>query len=180
MTPRKVAVVGGECTGKTVLCQQLAAQLPGLWVPEYLREFVDQRGRAPRAEEQSLILAAQVEREAAVTDATLKAALRWVACDSAPIATAIYSEMYFNDLGLYAAAERHHAGYELTLLTGLDLPWEADGLQRDGPAVRVDFHARVEAWLRTRDVRYALIQGTGEARTCSAVSALRALESPSR
>src|SRR5215467_3293574 len=89
MTPRKVAVVGGECTGKTVLCQQLAARLPGLWVPEYLREFVDRRGRVPCAEDQPLIFAAQTEREAAATDAALKTALRWVACDSAPIATAI-------------------------------------------------------------------------------------------
>jgi nicotinamide riboside kinase len=180
MTPLKVAVVGGECTGKTVLCQELAARLPGLWVPEYLREFVDQRGRVPLVQDQSSILAAQVEREAAATNAAAKAALRWVACDSAPIATAIYSEMYFDDRSLYAAAERHHAGYVLTLLTDLHLPWEPDGLQRDGPAVRIEFHTRIEAWLRARAVPYALIQGTGETRTASAVSALRALESASR
>ena len=176
MTPFRIAVIGGECTGKTVLCEELAARLPGLWVPEYLREFVDQHGRVPLAGDQSSILATQIERAAAATDAAVKAALRWVACDSAPIATAIYSEMYFADRSLYAAAERHHAGYVLTLLTGLDLPWEPDGLQRDGPAVRVEFHGRVEAWLQTHSIRYALIEGTGDARTASAVSALRALE----
>ena len=33
-------------------------------------------------------------------------------------------------------AGRHHARCDLTLLTALDLPWVADGLQRDGPQVR--------------------------------------------
>jgi len=180
MTPLKVAVVGGECTGKTVLCRTLAASIPGLWVPEYLREFVEQQGRVPTARDQRSILAAQVEREQAATEAAARAALRWVACDSAPIATAIYSEMYFDDRGLHAAAERHHTGYTLTLLTDLDLLWEPDGLQRDGPAVRAEFHARIEAWLRLRAAPYALVRGRGETRTATALAALRAVESASR
>jgi nicotinamide riboside kinase len=180
MRPRKVAVVGGECTGKTVLCQTLAAEIPGLWVSEYLREFVDRFGRPPLAEEQSAILAMQVEREAAATDAARRDDLEWVACDSAPIATAIYSEMYFSDRSLYAPAARHHSTYALTLFTDMDLPWEPDGLQRDGPAVRADFHARIEAWLRATGAPFVLISGTGRARVSSAIAALRAVESKSR
>jgi nicotinamide riboside kinase len=180
MTTRKVAVVGGECTGKTVLCQTLAAELPGLWVPEYLREFVDRLGRAPRAEEQQGILAMQAEREAVAIEAAHRGDIDWVACDSAPIATAIYSEMYFADRSLYAPAARHHATYALTLLTDTDLPWEADGLQRDGPAVRAEFQTRVEAWLRASSAPFVLIGGIGRARVSAALNALHALESGSR
>jgi len=180
MTPRKVAVVGGECTGKTVLCQTLAAELPGLWVPEYLREFVDLIGRAPRAEEQQAILAMQAEREGEAIDAAKRGDIGWVACDSAPIATAIYSEMYFDERSLYETAARHHASYALTLLTDTDLPWEPDGLQRDGPAVRAEFQARIEAWLRASGAPFVLIGGTGRARIAAAVEALRAVESRSR
>jgi nicotinamide riboside kinase len=180
VSPLKVAVVGGECTGKTVLCQQLADKLPAIWVPEYLREFVERRGRPPLAQEQQSILAAQIEKEAVARNTAAAAALRWVACDSAPVATAIYSEMYFGDSGLYERAIQHHATYAFTLLMDTDLAWEPDGLQRDGPVVRAEFHSRIETWLRTRGVRYALIGGDGDARSTAAISALRAVESQAR
>jgi len=180
MTPRKIAVVGGECTGKTVLCQALAARLPGLWVPEYLREFVERAGRAPVARDQATIFAAQVEREATIVDAAARSGLGWLACDSAPVMTAIYSEMYFNDRSLYAPGERHHASYAFTLLLDTDLTWEPDGLQRDGPAVRAESNARIKTWLQAHGVAFALIHGSGEARTNAALAALRALESQPR
>lgn len=180
MSPLKIAVVGGECTGKTILCQTLATRMPGLWVPEYLREFVDRLGRVPAGADQPSILASQVEREVAATDRAAQVALRWVACDSAPIATAIYSEMYFGDRSLYALAERHHASYALTLLMDTDLAWEADGLQRDGPGVRAEFHSRIAVWLQTHDAPFLLVGGAGDSRAAAAIAALRGLESLSR
>lgn len=178
--PLKVAVVGGECTGKTRLCEALAAQLPGLWVPEYLREFVEQRERAPRADDQATILATQIERESAAVAAAERNNLHWVLCDSAPIVTAIYSEMYFADKSLYAPAERHHATYAFTLLTDTDLPWSADGLQRESPAMRTRSHRRIRAWLREHRVPFTLVNGNGAARDAAALSALRAVESSAR
>jgi nicotinamide riboside kinase len=180
MTARKIAVVGGECTGKTLLCQALADALPGLWVPEYLREFVDRHARVPRQQDQAVILATQIRLEA---DAVARAAavrMGWVACDSAPIATAIYSAMYFGDRSLEAIAERHHATYALTLLTDTDLPWEPDGAQRDGPAVRAEFDARIDAWLGARGIPFARIRGHGAGRIDAARTALRVLQSPPR
>jgi len=177
--PFKIAVVGGECTGKTTLCEKLATELPALCVVEYLREFVDRQGRVPFAHDQAGILTTQIEREAAAVVAA-GAVKRWVVCDSAPIATAIYSEMYFKDRSQYSAAATHHATYAFTLLTDLDLVWEADGLQRDGPGMRADFHARIHAWLRKQGVPFALVSGAGEMRSAAAVAALRAVESRSR
>jgi nicotinamide riboside kinase len=175
----KIAVVGGECTGKTTLCEKLAADLPAVCVVEYLRELVDRERRVPLAHDQAGILTTQIEREAAAV-AAARSARRWVVCDSAPIATAIYSEIYFGDRGLYGAAAAHHASYALTLLTDVDLAWEADGLQRDGPGVRADFHARIRAWLQMQGAPFVLVSGEGELRSAGAVAALRALESRSR
>jgi len=39
MTPRKIAVVGGECTGKTVLCQALAVELPAAILGEVVEQL---------------------------------------------------------------------------------------------------------------------------------------------
>lgn len=180
MTPRKIAVVGGECTGKTLLCQALAQTLPGLWVPEYLREFVDQEARVPAQPDQAVILGAQIDREAGALAGAAQAGVGWVACDSAPIATAIYSAMYFADRSLDALAERHHASYAFTLVTDIDVPWEPDGVQRDGPAVRAEFDARVHDWLIAHSVPFARVSGLGSNRIERAITALRALQSASR
>lgn len=180
MTPRKVAVVGGECTGKTALCQALADTLPGLWVPEYLREFVDRNARVPQRHDQALILRTQIDLESGALERASTAELEWVACDSAPIVTAIYSAMYFDDRSLDAVAERHHATYVFTLLTDTDLPWEPDGAQRDGPAVRAEFDARIDAWLRARGVAFARVGGHGAARVEAALQALSGLQSSPR
>jgi nicotinamide riboside kinase len=180
MTPRKIAVVGGECTGKTLLCQALAKTLPGLWIPEYLREFVDREARVPVQADQAAILDAQVRREGEALAAATQASVAWVACDSAPIATAIYSAMYFDDHSLHGLAERHHTTYAFTLLTDTDLPWEPDGAQRDGPAVRAAFDTHVRDWLIARGVPFTRIGGEGSRRLDNAIAALRGLQSTSR
>jgi nicotinamide riboside kinase len=180
MTPLKIAVVGAECTGKSVLCQALAERLPGLWVPEYLRELVERLGRAPLAHEQAEIFAAQIEREATTIDSAARSGLRWVACDSAPLVTAVYSEMYFNDQSLHAPAARHQASYAFTLLMDTDLLWQPDGLQRDGPAVRAEAQIRIESRLRASGAPFAVVSGDGEVRLGAAIAALRALESQAR
>lgn len=66
-----------------------------------------------------------------------------VLCDPSPWMTAIYSLQYFADHTLFAPAARAmrelarsaHAHWVHLHCAG-DLPWEADGLQRDGPAQR--------------------------------------------
>ena len=169
----RVAVIGAECTGKTTLCQALTARLGGLWVPEYLREFVDRTGRAPLAHEQAAIVAEQIARE----DAALQAARRdrqpLIAFDSAPLATALYSRLYFADDALLADATAHHRRYDLTLVADVDLPWEADGLQRDGPDVRARFHALLLDWLRDAGVAFTLVAGRHDTRTNRALQHAR-------
>lgn len=180
MKPFRVAVVGGECTGKTSLCQALGLQLPAPWVPEYLREFVDRVARAPQAHEQVEILEAQIERERNAVAVARRGRLRWVVTDSAPIVTALYSEIYFGDRSLYPVAERHHAGYAFTLLTDVDLAWEPDGLQRDSPAMRAQAHERIRGWLAASGAPFMLVSGDEPARLAAALQALRAVESSPR
>ncbi|MFS2019786.1 AAA family ATPase, partial [Massilia sp. CT11-108] len=47
-TVARVALLGAESTGKSTLAQALAARYGTLWVPEYLREFVEVNARVPR------------------------------------------------------------------------------------------------------------------------------------
>ena len=43
----RVVVTGSECTGKTTLATALAAYYETVCVPEYVRQFVEEKGAAP-------------------------------------------------------------------------------------------------------------------------------------
>ena len=172
---RRVAIIGAECVGKTELAQRLAESLPGLWIPEYLREFCDRAGRTPLPGEQEQILAEQRRREDEAIGRAEARQLQWVLADSAPLVTAAYSELLFEDASLHETAMVHHARYRATLLLAPDLPWVADGIQRDGPAVREAFHDLLLRLLERSGLPFALIGGAGGARLQAASRALRDL-----
>ncbi|MBU6438351.1 MAG: AAA family ATPase, partial [Betaproteobacteria bacterium] len=91
MTPQRVCLLGAESTGKTTLAAQLARALPGLWVPEYLRDFCRLQGRVPRPDEQVHVAQEQMRHESLALAAAQRAGLPAVVCDTAPLMTAIYS-----------------------------------------------------------------------------------------
>ncbi len=167
-----VAVVGAECTGKTSLCRALAQARGGLWVPEYLREFVDNEHRPPMPQEQPHVVAEQIAREAAALQVAAQAAHPLVALDSTPLATALYSSFYYSDDTLLAAAVERQRRYDLTLVTDTDLPWEADGVQRDGPQMRAQFHALLLDLMQRHELPFTLVRGQDDARLAAALAAL--------
>jgi hypothetical protein len=136
-------------------------------VPEVLREWCLREGRTPRPEEQMPI--AQ-EQERRVDQAALEADI--VISDTTSLMVAIYSAMLFEDGTLYQFALARQREYHVTLLTGLDLPWVADGLQRDGPHVREPVDALVRAALARADVGFRTVYGRGEERLANAVAAV--------
>jgi HTH-type transcriptional regulator, transcriptional repressor of NAD biosynthesis genes len=171
-----VALLGGESTGKTHLARALLRALGdrGLTtrlVPEHLRQWCEQRGRAPRAEEQTaiadeqarLILQAAQEPDTAV-----------VITDTAPLVIAAYSELYFNDRSLFPKALAFQRQASLTLLMGLDLPWVSDGLFRESPAIRDATDAVLRRELLAADLPFQTIYGQGEARLQQALRAVGA------
>jgi hypothetical protein len=58
---------------------------------------------------------------------------------------------------------------------GLDLPWVADGIQRDGPHVREGVDARLRAALARGDLPYRVVYGLGDARTQAALLAIESI-----
>ena len=168
-----VAVMGAECTGKSTLAGQLAAALQrraiaAVVVPEVLRAFSARLGRTPRAGEQRAIAELQTQQIA-------QAAARHpvVIADTTALMTAVYSEQVFGDCGLYVQAVREHRVCALTLLAAPDLPWQSDGHQRDGPAVRLAVDRLLRRALDRSGVPYTTVSGTGATRLHAAWTALR-------
>lgn len=166
-----IAVIGAESTGKTELARRLAERLmqrgiAATLVPEVLREWCAREGRTPRPDEQLAIADEQTRR---IADAARRGV---VVADTTALMTAVYSDLLFDDPALYADALAAQAGYTITLLTALDLPWVADGLQRDGPHVRGPVDALVRAALARAGVSYAVVHGRGPERLASAWTAV--------
>jgi len=166
-----IAILGAESTGKTDLARALAERLAQRGVAvtrvgEYLREWCEREGRTPRPEEQAAIGAEQTRR---IADAAMRGV---VIADTTALMTAVYSDLLFNDRTLYADALRAQGGYVLTLLTALDLPWVADGLQRDGPHVQAPVDAMVRAALARGGLTFAVVHGQGAQRLKNAWQAI--------
>ncbi|MDP2006570.1 MAG: ATP-binding protein [Rubrivivax sp.] len=171
-----MAIVGAESTGKTTLAAALAerlAQDPArrvAWVPEVLREWCAHTGRTPLAHEQASILRAQHERLQAAAEAH-----DIVVCDTTALMTAVYSRIVFGDRTLDERAVALHRSMGVTLLTALDLPWVADGHQRDGPQVREPVDQALRELMGAHGIGYAVVGGTGETRVDNAMAAVAPL-----
>jgi hypothetical protein len=166
----RIALLGAESTGKTQLSLALAQALRARGqtvhlVSEYLRTWCDAQGRTPKPHEQAQIAQQQADSVLQHTSGT-------VIADTTPMMTAVYSHKLFNDESLYAMAAAHQRLFDTTLVTGLDLPWVADGLQRDGPQVREPVDAMLRAALQNAGVAYKVIYGQGDERLNNALLAL--------
>ena len=169
-----VALLGAESTGKTTLAGEIAGALAARGVAvevvaEFLREFCDARARTPLRDEQAEIAATQTARiEAAASRAEI------VVADTTELMIAVYSDLVFADTSLYDGAIAAQRRVDLTLVTALDLPWQADGLQRDGAHVRAPVDALVRAALARGGIMATTVAGNGAARVAAALRAIDA------
>ena len=175
----KIAILGAESTGKSQLAVELTSALRSQGktvslVSEYLREWCEIHGRTPRAAEQTLIAHEQVRRVEAAAQTPTASSI--VITDTTALMTSVYSELLFNDASLHDFAAAHQRGYDITLLTGLDLPWVADGVQRDGPHTREATDTLLRAALGRASLGYQVVYGTGAARLANALQAVGAAE----
>lgn len=170
----RIALLGAESTGKTTLAAELATHLRRggrtvAVVQEVLRQWCTTAQRTPRPEEQMGIAQEQERRvDLAVACADV------VIADTTALMVAIYSGMLFEDGCLYRFALAQLHRYDRVLLMGLDLPWVADGLQRDGPQGREAVDTLIRSALARAEVRYQVIYGRAGERLPSALLAVGA------
>jgi nicotinamide riboside kinase len=169
-----IALLGAESTGKSKLGKLLALHFKAqgqsvLHIPEYLRTWCDLHKRTPRQEEQ---LGIATEHSRQINTATT--CVHMVA-DTTPLMIAIYSDLLFGDTSLYDMALRQQRSFDVTLLMGLDIPWVADGIQRDGPHVREPVDAKIRAALVRGGIPYHVVYGSGDARLQHALRCLNSV-----
>lgn len=153
---QRVAILGAESSGKSTLAEALAAHYGSVWVPEYLREFVDTHARVPFESDQYPIARTQRARE----DAAAARATRFLFCDTTPLMTALYSRQYWGRVDPQLARLDGSHDYAWTFVTAPDGPWEPDGLQRESEEVRQKVHRMLVQTLDARAIPYVLLAGS--------------------
>jgi hypothetical protein len=167
---QRIAILGAESTGKSCLAQALAGVMRSRGhsvstACEALRHWCEREGRTPLAHEQMGIAQTQAQAVMCIEQGV-------VIADTTPLMTAVYSHLLFNDQSLYPMALAHQGLYDTTLVTGLDLPWVADGLQRDGPHVRGPVDTLLRQALVRAGMPYRVVYGQGQQRLNNALLAL--------
>jgi HTH-type transcriptional regulator, transcriptional repressor of NAD biosynthesis genes len=171
-----VALLGGESSGKTTLGLALTRQLNALGVstalvPEHLRTWCERAGRAPLAHEQAAIAAEQSRQIAAAEQGGVQV----VVADTTALVVAAYSERVFNDRSLLPSSLAAQHRFKLSLLMGLDLPWQADGLFREGPGMRADIDALLRRELQSASIPFQTVYGPVQSRLQHALRAVGVL-----
>ncbi|MEJ5991691.1 ATPase [Ramlibacter sp. PS3R-8] len=93
--------------------------------------------------------------------------------DATALMAAIHAGMPLDDAELHRLAAEHKHRYDATLVTGLDLPWTPDGLQRDPSHSREDTDTLVRSLLQRAGIGYQVVYGQGDQRLHNALAALR-------
>ncbi len=167
---RRIALLGGESTGKTSLARALAAALGEPWVAEFGRELtIDKSVKGGLVYDDLLAIGTeQCERE----DHAAVSARHWLICDTSPLTTLFYSLAMFEraDPALVALADRT---YDLTFLCSSDFDFVQDGWRED-----TAFRDQQQQWYRDelakRTVEYNLLSGNHDQRLENALGIIAA------
>jgi NadR type nicotinamide-nucleotide adenylyltransferase len=173
--PLIVVVTGSECTGKTTLAAAIAAQFDVPWSREFVREYVDIRQAPLDAPDVEPIARGQLAAERAAEHAAAAHRSRIVIRDTDLISTTVYSRHYYGMCPEWIeVAARERIG-DLYLLLCPDVPWVADGLQRDtsNEDARAQMHALFRDALDAASARVVEIRGDWSERRALAAAAVR-------
>jgi len=171
----KIALFGPESTGKTTLAMQLAEHFKTAWVPEFARDYLqekwDNKAQICDVGDMLPIAYGQVQLE----NDNLSIANKFLFCDTNLMVTKVFSEVYYNfcDPLLDKAARKHE--YDLFFLTDINVPWEKDDL-RDKPEGRKSVFAVFKQTLIDNNKPFITLSGDKDLRLNKAIQIVNGLD----
>lgn len=165
----KVVLFGPESTGKTTLSEQLARYYNSVWVPEYARDYLQNKWNNERKTCEPEDLLPIAEGQMKLENELTKKATNILICDTDLLETKVYSEAYY--LGNCDPTLEKYAlenTYNLYLLTYIDVPWEADDL-RDKPNEREEMFQYFKNTLVKYNRNFVILKGDKKTRLAKAI-----------
>ena len=168
----KVVLFGPESTGKTTLSNQLARHYNTVWVPDYARDYLQNKWNNERKTCENYDLIPIAIGQMKLENELAKKADKVLICDTDLLETKVYSEEFYGgfvnpDLEEAAIAN----SYNLYLLTYIDTPWEKDDL-RDRPEFRLEMFNAFENALIKYERPYITLKGDKKTRLENAIKAI--------
>lgn len=170
----KFALFGPESTGKTTLALQLASYYETEWVPEFARDYLQEKWE----ENQHICVEGDMMPiaygQTKLENEKLALANKFLFCDTNLMVTKVFSEMYYNYCNplLNKAALEHE--YDLFFLTDIDVPWEKDDI-RDSPKERESVFSVFKETLIETKKPYITLSGNKKLRLAKAVEIINNL-----
>lgn len=162
-----IAVVGPESTGKTTLVESLAAHYKTIWVPEYAREYLNEREGHYDQSDLLKIAKGQLKLEKEYR----KKAKGLIFLDTDLFVLKVWSQVKYGscDPWIIQQLEMHQS--DLYLLTFFDIPYEEDPL-REHPEMRPELFDMYEHELKQYGVNYKVVQGDAHKRLQEAIKSI--------
>ena len=165
----KVVLFGPESSGKTTLAQELAKHYQTEWVPEFAREYLQEKWNKEQRTCEAHDLIPIAEGQIRLENYWTEKANKLLICDTDLLETKVYSEAYY--LGYCDPVLETYAlqnTYNLYLLTSIDIPWEKDDL-RDKPNERERMFLYFKETLEKYDRNFVILKGNKENRLALAI-----------
>ncbi len=122
----KIAVVGPECSGKSVLSQALAKHYQTMWVPEYSRFYCEDLTRDCTLQDELNMFYGQLALEKAL-ESIIPTNL--LICDTTFLTVKVWSDHQFKETPQAVLDKLKTHSYDFYILLKNDLPWENDPLR---------------------------------------------------
>ena len=166
----KVVLFGPESTGKTTLSEQLARHYHTVWVPEYARDYLQDKWNNERKTCEPHDLLPIAEGQMRLENKLAKKATDILICDTDLLETKVYSEAYYvGDCDPVLEKYALENSYDLYLLTYIDIPWEADDL-RDKPNEREEMFNYFKDTLEKYGKNFITLKGSKKQRLAKAIN----------
>jgi NadR type nicotinamide-nucleotide adenylyltransferase len=172
----KVAVIGPESTGKSTLCEQLAAHYGTSWVPEYARDHLQEHGTSYTYDDLLLIARRQVALEDEHASLIIAAdAHKLLFIDTDLYVMKVWCEFVFDRCHTWILDNIAQRQYDLYLLCDTDLPWIEDEL-REYPDLerRRQLYSIYKDMMINQSTPWVNISGSYEQRLQTAIKAVDA------
>ena len=163
----KVVITGPESTGKSVLSASLAAHFKTSYVPEYAREYLQQKKGDYTQEDLTHIAKGQIKSEDEYQQKTKSLLI----CDTSLEVIRVWSEWKYGSCDHFIIDNAKARTPDLFLLLKPDLPWQPDP-QRENPHDREALFAYYQESLSEYHARIVEISGDGDRRITSAIKAI--------
>jgi NadR type nicotinamide-nucleotide adenylyltransferase len=168
----KIAIVGAESSGKTWLCEALAAHYKTAWVPEYAREYFNDSDIYNYTLDDLVIIA---KKQIDLEENQIKKANRFLFCDTNLITLKIWAELEFEQTPPFIEQQLSVLKYDHYFLTDNQMPWVEDPLRQNKHSRDLLFQMN-ETEIKKTGIPYSVIGGKDEERLKNAVKIVDSLK----